>query len=533
MVPFNSVPSNILVPLFYAEFNSGGTPYLGDPVPLLVGQMTSEGDATPAAAYGPIRSESDAIAQFGLGSMLHFMFLAARANAEFVPIYALPLVDPPGTAAKGTVAITAAPGVSGAGLVRIAGRLIQFQVNAADTVTMIAANLAAAINAQTLPVTATAATGTVTVTFRHKGIVGNNLDLSIPGTNGVPTGGWSNILDGTNTTVTAISTGTGTPDVAGALALLNDVPYDWIASAYTDQVSLYAFRDFLNDSTGRWGPYQQLYGHMMAFRYDTLSNLSSLGPTVNNQHVTVMGVMPSPTPPWEPAAALAAIAAEHLANPPECSRPLQTLVLNGVLPPDRKANWWTISDRQALYMSGIGAVKVMADFSVQIERCATTYLTDAAGAQDRTFADMETMGQGMYAIRYLRNMVLSKYGRSALAQDDPYNVGMATPKRVRMDLIHLYNDLVALGLAQRGDIFAQYVVVEINELNPQRLDTYFPLNVVDQLRIFAANVTAYLSFTTPSGAIAIPALATGISGQSIEGAIAVQSAPPPAELQPA
>jgi hypothetical protein len=46
-------------------------------------------------------------------------------------------------------------------------------------------------------------------------------------------------------------------------------------------------------------------------------------------------------------------------------------------------------------------------------------------------------------------------------------------------------------------------------------------------------VPAYLSFTTPSGAIAIPALATGISGQSIEGAIAVQSAPPPAELQPA
>jgi phage tail sheath gpL-like len=120
---------------------------------------------------------------------------------------------------------------------------------------------------------------------------------------------------------------------------------------------------------------------------------------------------------------------------------------------------------------------------------------------------METMGQGMWAIRYLRNMVLTKYGRSALAQDDPYNVGMATPKRVRYDLIHTYNDMVAVGLAQRGDIFAQYVVVEINPLNAMRLDVYFPLNVVTQLRVFAANVTAYLSFTTPSGAVAIPALA--------------------------
>jgi phage tail sheath gpL-like len=528
MVPFNVIPSNLLVPLFYAEFNSGGTPYLGDPVPLLVGQMTTDGKATPEAAYGPIRSESDAIAQFGLGSMLHYMFLAARANAEFVPIYALPLADPPGTAAHGSITITTAPGISGAGVVRVAGRLVQFQVNAADTAAMVATSMAAMINMLNLPVTATAAADVCTVTFRHKGLAGNGLDLAIPGSNGVPSGGWSNCLNATNATIAPLATGTGTPDVAGALAKLEDTPYDWIASAYTDQVSLDAFRAFLSDATGRWSPYQQLFGHMMAFQYDTLSNLAEVGPEINSQHVTVMGSMPLPTPPWEPAAGLAAKAAEHLANPPECSRPLQTLVLAGVLPPDLKANWWTISDRQALYMSGVGAIRVQADFTVEIDRCATTYLTDAAGAQDRTFADMETMGQGMYAIRYLRNMVLSKYGRSALAQDDPYNVGMATPKRVRMDLIHMYNDLVALGLAQRGDIFAQYVVVEINALNPQRLDVYLPLNVVNQLRVFAANVTAYLSFTTPSGGVAIPALA----GAGTGGALTARKAAAPAAAVP-
>lgn len=513
-VPFNQIPSNVMVPLFYAEFNSGGTPYLGDPVTLLLGQLTTAGKAPPAVAYGPISSESDAIAQFGLGSMLHYMFLAARKNAQFAPIYALPLADPPGAPAVGEITITAAPGVSGAGIVRVTGRLLQFQINAADTMDMIATNMAAVINAANLAVTAAAAAAVVTVTARHHGLTGNGLDIAIPGVGAVPTGGWANILNATNTTVTPMAGGSGSPDIAGALAGLNDVPYDWIAGAYSDEPSLDAMIAFLNDSTGRWSPYQQLYGHYMCFMYDTLSNLCTYGPQINNQHICVMGSKPTPTPPWEPAAMMAGIATEHLANPPECSRPLQTLTLNGMLPPDARSDYWTISDRQSLYTNGIGAVKVMADRSVQLDRCCTTYVMDAAGAPDRTFMDTETMGQGMWAIRFLRTNVLQKYGRSALAQTDPYNVGMATPQRVKNDLIHWYNDMVAVGLAQRADIFAQYVVCEIDALNAQRLNVFFPLNVVDQLRIFATNVTAYLSFTTPSGAVAIPALqsSTGVIG---------------------
>ena len=98
-VTFNQVPGNILVPFYYSEFNSGGTPYAGDARALYIGQKTSAGNATAAIVYGPVQSELDAIARFGKGSMLHTMFNIAKRNAPLQPFWALPLADPSGAAA--------------------------------------------------------------------------------------------------------------------------------------------------------------------------------------------------------------------------------------------------------------------------------------------------------------------------------------------------------------------------------------------------------------------------------------------------
>ena len=510
-VQFNAIPSNILVPLFYAEFNSGGTPYQNIPRLLLVGQKLSGGTALANQAYGPIASEDDAIAQFGLGSMLHYMYLSARGNAQFIPIYALPLADPAGASATGTVVFGTAPGITGLGAVRITGVVVTFQINASDTTANMATNLAAQINLNNLPFTATASTNTVTLTYRHVGAAGNGLDVSLPGVAPVPANGLSNLLTATNTTITAPSGGSGVPVLTTALANLVNIEYDWIAGAYADTTSLNAVGAFLNDQTGRWSPYYQLYGHYVTATYGTLSALTTLGAGRNDQHASIIGMQTLPTPPYQVAAAAAAVACAHMANPPECSRPLQTLPLYGVLPPDAIANWWHISDRQALYATGIGALNVMPSRLVQIDRLVTTYQYTASGAPDATFRDLEKMGQGMYGIRYLRTYVLQRYGRAALAPSDPYNVGLATPKSIKNDLIHAYNDLVALGLASSPQTFQNYVQVQINALDPTRVDVLFPIEFVNQLRIFAANVTAYLSYVTPSGGVAIPATGAGLS----------------------
>jgi hypothetical protein len=47
-VLFNNIPGNQLVPFFYAEINSGGTPFQGNPRVLLIGQKLAGGSAAAA-----------------------------------------------------------------------------------------------------------------------------------------------------------------------------------------------------------------------------------------------------------------------------------------------------------------------------------------------------------------------------------------------------------------------------------------------------------------------------------------------------
>jgi phage tail sheath gpL-like len=181
-VAFNSIPGNTLTPFFFAEFNSGGSPFDGNPRLLLVGQKLAAGSAAAATPIGPIQSQMEADALFGTGSMLSDMFRVARSAAPTQPIWALPLADPAGNAAAGSYSITAAPGVTGPGVLYIMGKTITFQINAADTAAQVATNLAAAINAAGLPVTAAVdgtTTSKVNVTARHVGTVSNSILLEI------------------------------------------------------------------------------------------------------------------------------------------------------------------------------------------------------------------------------------------------------------------------------------------------------------------------------------------------------------------
>jgi phage tail sheath gpL-like len=389
--------------------------------------------------------------------------------------------------------------VTGAGIIHVLGRRFTFQINAADTGANVATNLAATINAANLPVVA-GVDGTtpakVNITARHVGALGNGLDVTIAIDE-------PNALTATNTAIVALAGGSGVPDLAGPLANLGDQEYDFIGGPYSDTVSLNSVRDFLNDTSGRWSPIQQLYGHYFSAQFGTLSGLVTFGNGRNDPHVTIIGSQVAPTPLWEIAAAEAAMASAHLSTAPEVSRPLQTLVLGGVLPPSDSSTWWDIVDRQALYADGIAALKVRRDGLVAIDRLVTTYQTSSAGVSDGTFRDVETMFQLMFLTRFMRTAVSNVHSRQALADENPFNLPqIATPKSVRNTLVHAYNDLVALGVTENADIFAQFVVVERDPNDADRLNAFLPVDVVNQLRVFASNITAFLQFRTASGEVA-------------------------------
>ncbi len=493
-VLFNNIPGNMLVPFAYFEINSGGTPFQGLPRVLLIGQQNAGSLATAGAVFGPIQNQAEADAQFGVGSMLSAMFAIARRNAPFQPIWALPIADPAGAKAAGAFTFTA-PGVTGAGILWCLGRRIPFQINAADTGAIVAGKAAAAINAARVPFVA-AVDGTdntkVNVTARNNGAVFNGQEMTFATDE-------SNVLTAANTTVVALTGGTGTPDLAGPLASLGDVEYDFIGAPYSDTASLNAVRDFLDDTAGRWSPMQQLYGGYFAVQFGTLSGLVTAGAARNDPHAVVVGSQRSPSPEWEWVASATGKASAHLGDAPEVSRPLQTLTLDGVLPPRDRATWWDVTDRQALYADGIAACRVRSDGVVAIDRFVTTYQKTAAGVPDGTFRDVETMYQLMFAIRYFKTSVSNKHARQALADENPFNLAeVATPNSVRNTLVHAYNDLVALGVLENAEMFAQFVVVERDPNDANRLNAYLPLDVVNQLRVFAANATAFLQSQSPS-----------------------------------
>src|SRR5690348_4737566 len=98
-VPFSNIPSNLRVPLFYAEVdNSQANTGQQTQRALLIGQMQTSGTAS---ANTPVicSSASEAATLAGQGSMLAAMTAAYRKSDPFGELWLLPLADAVGAVA--------------------------------------------------------------------------------------------------------------------------------------------------------------------------------------------------------------------------------------------------------------------------------------------------------------------------------------------------------------------------------------------------------------------------------------------------
>ncbi len=502
-VSFNRMPTQTRVPFFYAEVNAGLSYFAGNSKHLIIGQKLSAGSA--AANVPVIVQTSNIEALFGVGSMLVDQIYTAKVNNPVGEIWALPLADPAGASATGQIALSGTP-TPGTLVVYIAGQKIAIAVTAADTPTTLAAAMAAAINAgyvdlngrsRLFPVTAAVGTGTppattVVVTARHAGLQHNlvAIDKDLVGDEGP---------NAALIAITGMAGGTGTPSLTAGLAACGSTEFDMISLPYADTTSLNSLRDFLADTGGRWDPTVDLYGGAFTVNFGNLSAQSTLGAGRNDPHMSIMGVQSSPTPPWVWAAAIGAQVQLHknlgadLAQAGEISRPMQTLILLGVKPPKLVSQYWAQSDRNTLYYDGISAFYVTRDGQVAIDRLITTYQTNAWGVIDSTWLDIETLYQTAYALRYFKLIITQSYPRSALVPDNPGALqGFVTPSDIKATLAHAYSALVKAGVMKNAQLFADSLVVE-QAADPNRVNAYLPLDVVNQLRIFAANATTFLN----------------------------------------
>ena len=482
-VSFNNIPSGIRVPLFYAEIdNSMANTATGELRTLIIGQMT-EGKATVGK---PVLVSSDAAGKeyFGRGSMLARMNTVYRKNDSVGEVWAIPLADAENAvAASATMTLAGEPTATGTISLYIGADKIAVTAAEGATIAELASLIADAITAKAdLPVTATAAENVVTLEAKNKGAFGNDIPIAF-NVQGLAAG--EEFPEGLSIVFTQMSGGAGDPDLQTVIDAMGDDEYDFILLPYSDVTSLDAFKEVMNDATGRWSYARQIYGHVYTCRRGTANDLVSFGKTRNDQHCTIIGIEQSvPSLAVEVLAAYGAQNAAKIAIDP--ARPTQTLELIGVTSAP-KGSRFIMSERQSLLTSGIATQYTESGY-MRVERAITTYQTNAFGDSDNSYLDSETLHTLAYVTRQLRSCITSKYPRHKLANDGTrFGAGQAvvTPSIIRAELIALYAKLEKKAIVENADLFAEYLIVERNEDDPNRIDVLLPPDLVNQLRVFA------------------------------------------------
>lgn len=485
MISFNETPTALRVPFVAVEFDASQAsqgPALLAYRTLLIGQKIAAGSAA-ANSLHRVTSPEQVSELAGRGSMLHRMAIAYFASNRITETWIGVLADDgAGVAATGTVTVTGPATEAGTIALYVGGERVTVGVADGDTATTIATAIAAAINAKAdLPVTATSALGVVTLTFRHKGLVGNAFNVRHSYRDGEA------LPEGVAATIVQLSGGTTNPALATLIAELGDSWFHVWVHPFTDATSLAALENELSD---RFSSMRMIDAVAITSEAATYANLATLGDGRNSQHSVIVAQpgYPVVTPPMEHAAEVAALVARYGAADP--ARPFQTLALKHSLPP-AEGDIFTLEERNGLLFEGIATTRVGAGDVVQIDRLITTYQENAAGAADTAYLDVNTLLTLMYLRYSFRVRMQTRYPRHKLASDGArLGAGQAviTPKLGKAEAVGWFRQMEELGLVEGFDQFKQDLVVERNVSDPNRLDFLLSPDLINQLVVTAAKV---------------------------------------------
>lgn len=482
-ISFNEVPNNLRRPFVYIEFDSSRA-VQGAGIQiyqnLVIGQRLSAGTVA-ASVPTKVTSADDASTFFGAGSMLHKMAQIYFANNVSQDTTFVACDDNAGGAkASGSFAFAGTATANGTIVAYIGGDRYTAGVTSGDTASTVAASLIAAINAATdEAVNVGQSSGTVNVEFKHKGVAGNELELSL------------NYFDdeflptGITCTVNAMASGTTNPDITAAIASLTDAQFNIIVMPYTDSSNLGILESELDN---RWGPLTQNDGIAFTAKNASYATLASFGTGRNSKHISCLMSYKVPNAPWAVAAAYAAQVA--LSGQIDPARPFTTLVLKGIKSPVQ-ANRLTNAQRNLLLFDGISTFSVDFGGLVRIERAITMYQKSPAGAVDVSYLDVNTVLTLSYLRWDFRNDFLLKFPRHKLADDgNKFGSGQAimTPKLGKAFAIGKFRQWEEKGLVENIDQFKEDLIVERNSSDVNRLDFLLPPDLVNQLLVVGAQI---------------------------------------------
>jgi phage tail sheath gpL-like len=494
-ISFANIPANIKVPLYWVEVDPSmaGLATINLKA-LLVGVKTTDGTAVTDTPI-PIGSQAQADTNFGPASELAQMFKAFYANNFANEVWGLPILEPAaGVAATGTITVTTPPTTAGTIHLYIAGAHVPVNVSTTDTATTIASAIASAINTYddtigntVLPVSAAAATGTVTLTAHFKGVNGNEISVL---TNYYGSVGSEFTPPGLVMTLPVgglLTGGTGVPVFTTAISNIQKMDFEYVAMPYTDATSLNAWdQEYGFTDTGRWGWQRQQFGHVFSAKRGAYASQITFGDSRNSGVESIMAFeQTAVSPMYEVAAAYAAKAQRALINDP--ARPLQTLALNEIKGCPIK-DMYDFPELNSLASNGLAIQERGSDGQPMILREQTTYQLNLYGQGDDAYELVTTLATLAKLLRNQKHAITTKFPRSKLADDGTkFGPGQAivTPGIIKAELVNEYQMDMWNGLVENLKAFKANLIVERDPNDPNRVNVLYPPDLINQLRIFA------------------------------------------------
>lgn len=509
-ISFNLIPPDRRVPGHAFEFDSSRAGYFQEQVRVvLIGARLPTGTA-PAGVLERVQGVDQAKTQFGRGSMLARMVEIFRRNNATAELWCLPVndlatlpddltidnedisIDYVGEVIPATGRIDySGSAVTAAGVIAlyIGGQRVRVTAAKTDGPVQLAVKTTIAINqALDLPVTAATDGNGVVLTARHRGEITNQIDLRL-NYRGAIAG--ERLPTGATVVLTPMVGGAGDPSMLTYLPKLGDEQWFAIVCPYTAGDAQQAVQE---EMAARWHPDRQVYGLAFSALVAPVDDLLDYGQTLNGPYQSVMGIPACPAPPWEIAAAYGGQASLSLGIDP--ARPLQTLPLTGILPP-AQGDRLTITDSNSLLYRGIATAQTEADGTLRIQREISTYRVNEWGEPDPSYLDLTTPATLSYYVRSLRQRLRLKFPRAKLARDGArISPGQAvvTLATIKAEVLAHYTTLERLGLVENIGAFVEYLIVERDPADPNRVNLLLPPDLVNQLRFIAGVVQFRLEF---------------------------------------
>lgn len=428
---------------------------------------------------------------FGFGSPIHqAMRILRPVDADGVggiPTFVLPLEND-GAAKVTTIDVS---GTATAGTTHelvVNGRRYPFNINAGDTATIVAGKIRDLNNSLSQSAfTATGTDGSMVFTSKFKGVVSNENSVFISnGSNSV----------GLTYAVTETTAGSGVSDLTPLPAALGD---KWITSVLNTEgtENLTTFENvngvpYLDNPTGRYNPI--VFKPFMAFTGIVSSDLSDYNDLASaNAYGQVTNVIcPAPGSggtPAEAAANVVRLFARRMQDTPE-------LDVNAMAYPDMPESnapefemFTDYNVRDNLMKKGISTV-THENGQFVIQDLVTTYQFTGEDPLQFNYARNLNLDWNVKDAYYIieRRVVADKV---IVKDDDIVNsTSVIKPKEWKSVLGSLFENLVEKALISDAEFSNNSLMVEIDAVNKNRINTFFRYRRTGIARILSTDVEA-------------------------------------------